>query len=182
MREYAVANMLLCPPWMGKYPRKGADWSPEEDAALLRAYESGRYLNKELAALHLREPVAIERRLFKLRSDAWLRRRAQTDQEAAAIAQINRAETAAKLWASERETAQQAVSKIKGAFGAVMWPRQRGKSRLGEELRKFKVGDIFAGRLITSIYDSAGMFMMSRIPLDDLPPEVAQALQFGGEA
>ena len=52
--------------WMGKYPRKGADWSPEEDTALWNHYRLWDSF-AELAARHLREPIAIERRLALLR-------------------------------------------------------------------------------------------------------------------
>lgn len=154
--------------WMGKYPRKGADWSPEEDAALLRAYESGRYLNKEIAARHLREPAAIERRL-----DSFRRRRD-------IVARYEQA----RSWASERETARQTVSKIKEEFG-VLWPRQ-GKSRLGEELRKFKIGDVLLHNgewcYVQCVRADARTTYVGVAPLSDVPPEVAQALQFGGES
>lgn len=154
--------------WMGKYPRKGADWSPEEDAALLRAYESGRYLNKDIATMHMREPVAIERRL-----DALRRRRD-------IVARYEQA----RSWASERETARQTVSKIKEEFG-VLWPRQ-GKSRLGEELRKFKIGDVLLHNgewcYVQCVRADARTTYVDVAPLSDLPPEVAQALQFGGES
>lgn len=145
--------------WMGKYPRKGADWSPEEDQALIREYESGRYLNKDIAAMHMREPVAIERRLDSLR-----RRRD-------IVARYEQM----RSWASERETARQAVSKIKGEFAAALWPRCR------QDLRKIKVGDIVGGRVVTAVHEKFGAFMLSRTELSDLPPEVAQAIQFGGE-
>ena len=152
--------------WMGRYPRKGADWSPEEDQALMREYESGRYLTKEIAARHLREPAAIERRIDLLRKRA---------KPGAICPERN--------WQTERETAQQAVSKIKGLFSASMWPRQQGNARVHETLRsKFKVGDVFAGGVVKSIYDRDGVFMISWGRLDDLPPEVAQALQFGGKS
>lgn len=144
--------------WMGKYPRKGADWSPEEDAALMRAYESGRYLNKDIAAMHMREPVAIERRLDSLR-----RRRD-------IVARYEQA----RSWASERETARQAVSKIKEEFAHALWPRQ-------QELRRFKVGDIVNGRVVVAIRAEFAVVMLSSAELSDLPPEVAQAIQFGGE-
>jgi hypothetical protein len=162
---------------MGRYPRKGADWSPEEDQALLRAYESGRYLTKEIASRHLREPVAIERRLSLLRD------RAQMKQEHDLDTAVSRVRNLARNWQTERETAQQAVAKIKGLFSASMWPRQQGNARVHETLRsKFKVGDVFAGGVVKSIYDRDGVFMISWGRLDDLPPEVAQALQFGGES
>lgn len=145
--------------WMGKYPRKGADWSPEEDAALMRAYESGRYLNKEIAARHLREPVAIERRLDSLR-----RRRD-------IVARYEQA----RSWASERETAQRALDGIRKLF-MYGQPRARGKSRLIEELQ---IGDVFEGRVITA---RSSRFVLEAVPLRELPPEIAQALQFGGES
>lgn len=152
--------------WMGKYPRKGADWSPEEDAALMRAYESGRYLNKEIAAIHMREPAAIERRLGVLRD----RREG--------LPQISR------NWPAERETARQTVSKIKEEFG-VLWPRQ-GKSRLGEELRKFKIGDVLLHNgewcYVQCVRADARTTYVGVAPLSDVLPEVAQALQFGGES
>lgn len=152
--------------WMGKYPRKGADWSPEEDAALMRAYESGRYLNKEIAARHLREPVAIERRLDSLR-----RRR----DIVARYEQV-------RSWASEREAAQRAVSGIKATFASTMWPRQHGKARLAGELRALKVGEIARGYIVTKQqwHDDGGF--CTAIRLSDLPPEVAQAIQFGGKS
>ena len=149
--------------WMGKYPRKGADWSPEEDAALMRAYESGRYLNKEIAAMHMREPVAIERRLHKLRADAWLRRRGQPAQEAAA-----------RLWPAEREVAQQAVSKIKEAYAGAMWPGERASRPVG-----VKPGTLFRGASPCIVI--ARPYGIDLVALSDLPPEVAQAIQFGGE-
>lgn len=170
--DRGVPIMLICPPWMGKYPRKGADWSPEEDAALLRAYESGRYLNKEIAARHLREPAAIERRLFKLRSDAWLRRRAQTDQEAAVLAMMS--------WAAEREAGLQAISKLKEAYAETMWPGERDKT-FSEPPRQrgVKPGTLLGGAAPCIVV--ARPYGIDIVALADLPPEVAQALQFGGE-
>ncbi len=163
--------------WMGRYPRKGADWSPEEDQALLREYESGRHLVKEIAARHLREPVAIERRLSLLRDRAQMKQEHDREQWGKLTPRQER------NWQTERETAQQAITKIKGLFSASMWPRQQGNARAHETLRsKFKVGDVFAGGVVKSIYDRDGVFMISWGRLDDLPPEVAQALQFGGES
>ena len=143
--------------WMGCYPRKGADWSPDEDRALVRAYESGRYLTKEIAARHLREPVAIERRIDLLRKRA---------KPGAICPERN--------WQTERETAQQAITKIKGLFSASMWPDGRSEPP--------KPGAIVFGKVVTGprYYDDYGF--CTAIPLTDLPPEVAQALQFGGES
>lgn len=149
--------------WMGKYPRKGADWSPEEDAALLRAYESGRYLNKEIAARHLREPAAIERRLGVLRD----RREG--------LPQISR------NWPAERETARQAVSGIKATFASTMWPGERDKT-FSEPPRQrgVKPGTLFRGSApCIAVACPRGIRLVA---LTDLPPEVAQALQFGGES
>lgn len=140
--------------WMGKYPRKGADWSPEEDAVLLRAYESDRYLNKEIAAMHLREPVAIERRLGVLRN----RREG--------LPQISR------NWPTERETAQQVVSKIKEAYAGAMWPGERALRPCG-----IKPGLLLGGASPCIVV--ACPYGIDLVALSDLPPEVAQALQFG---
>lgn len=245
--------------WMGRYPRKGADWSPEEDKALIREYESGRYLVKEIASRHLREPVAIERRLDLLRKRAhdsrfietrvplgnsanmppgdmapfasWMGEfprecvrwseaeeaellhawregvserklaRKHGRREGGIVSRLIRllgdayrtpyerqtAKTRVPLdklaairpernWQTERETAQQAVSKIKGLFSASMWPDGRSKTP-----KQLKPGDIVFGRVITGPgpqhYGACGFY--AAIPLTDLPPEVAQALQFG---
>lgn len=155
--------------WMGRYPRKGADWSPEEDQVLVRAYESGRYLTREIAARHLREPAAIERRLDLLRKRA----------KPAAI----RPE---RNWQTERETAQQAVAQIKGLFADSMWPRSKGKSILPIRLRALAPGDLLmhkgemcAVQAVTIQQDATRVAVTA---LTDLPPEVAQALQFGGKS
>ena len=156
--------------WMGRYPRKGADWSPEEDQALLREYESGRYFTKEIAARHLREPVAIERRLDLLRKRAhdsrFIETRVPLDKLAAIRPERN--------WQTERETAQQAITKIKGLFASSMWPDGRSEPP--------KPGAIVFGKVVTGprYYDDYGF--CTAIPLTDLPPEIAQALQFGGES
>lgn len=162
--------------WMGKYPRKGADWSPEEDAALMRAYESGRYLNKEIAAMHMREPVAIERRLGVLRNyRAWDEARKNR------VARLMLDEGVfggtpggGKTWASERETAQQAVSKIKEAYAGAMWPGERASRPVG-----VKPGTLFRGASPCIVI--ARPYGIDLVALSDLPPEVAQAIQFGGE-
>ena len=145
--------------WMGRYPRKGADWSPEEDQALLREYESGRYLTREIAARHLREPAAIERRLSLLRDrEQWGKLTPHQERN----------------WQTERETAQQAITKIKGLFASSMWPDGRSEPP--------KPGAIVFGKVVTGprYYDDYGF--CTAIPLTDLPPEVAQALQFGGKS
>lgn len=148
--------------WMGKYPRKGADWSPEEDKALLRAYESGRYLNKEIAATHLREPVAVERRLDLLRK----RRR------------ILEQYKQMRSWASEREAAQRAVSKIKEAYASAMWPGVRDNTfDKAARQRGIKPGVLFGG--LSPAIVIACPHGIDLVALSDLPPEVAQALQFG---
>lgn len=154
--------------WMGRYPRKGADWSPEEDHALIREYESGRYLVKEIAARHLREPVAIERRLSLLRDRAQMKQEHDREQWGKLTPRQER------NWQTERETAQQAIAKIKGLFSASMWPDGRSEPP--------KPGAIVFGKVVTGprYYDDYGF--CTAIPLTDLPPEVAQALQFGGES
>lgn len=157
--------------WMGRYPRKGADWSPEEDKALIREYESGRYLTKEIASRHLREPVAIERRIELLRKRAL-------DKLAAIRPERN--------WRGEREAAQESISKIKDLFSASMWPRPKGKSILPIMLRALTPGDtvmhegvLCVVKAVTIQQDSTRVAVVA---LTDLPPEVAQALQFGGES
>lgn len=148
--------------WMGRYPRKGADWSPEEDQALIREYESGRYLIKQIAARHLREPVAIERRLDSLR-----RRRD-------IVARYEQT----RSWASERETARQAVSGIKATFASTMWPGERDKT-FSEPPRQrgVKPGTLFRG---SAPYIAVACPRGTRlVALTNLPPEVAQAIQFG---
>ena len=183
MSEFDISHYPPIRAWMGRYPRKGADWSPEEDQAIIREYESGRYLTKEIAARHLREPVAIERRLGVLRNyRAWDEARKNR------VARLMLDEGVfggtpggGKTWASERETARQTVSKIKEEFG-VLWPRQ-GKSRLGEELRKFKIGDVLLHNgewcYVQCVRADARTTYVDVAPLSDLPPEIAQALQFG---
>lgn len=159
-------------PWMGRYPRKGADWSPEEDAALLRAYESGRHLNKDIAAMHMREPVAIERRLDSLR-----RRRD-------IVARYEQA----RSWASERETAQRALDEIRNLFADFMRIRPRST-----ELTRLSVppgekaaapGDIFmyGGEPCCVLRVEQGAYGSCIITVErcsNFPPEIAQALQFG---
>lgn len=174
--------------WMGRYPRKGADWSPEEDQALLREYESGRYLTKEIAARHLREPVAIERRLSLLRD------RAQMKQEHDLDTAVSRVRNLARNWQTERETAQQAVSQIKELFARSMWPDGRSKTP-----KQLKPGELVAALDRTEVHpgDVVGVYVCVEehsfwnmpmgvvfrgVPLTDLPPEVAQALQFGGKS
>lgn len=144
--------------WMGRYPRKGADWSPDEDQALMRAYESGRHLTKEIAARHLREPVAIERRLDLLR-----RRRD-------GVARYEQM----RSWASEREAAQRAISKIKESYVGAMWPGERASRPVG-----VKPGTLFRGA--SPCIAIARPYGIDLVALSDLPPEVAQAIQFGGE-
>lgn len=180
MREYVVANMLICPLWMGKYPRKGADWSPEEDAALMRAYESGRYLNKELAAFHMREPVAIERRLGVLRNyRAWDEARKNRGARLMLDEGVfGGTPGGGKTWASEREAAQRAVSGIKATFASTMWPGERDKT-FSEPPRQrgVKPGTLFRGSApCIAVACPRGTRLVA---LTDLPPEVAQALQFG---
>lgn len=155
-------------PWMGRYPRKGADWSLEEDIALIREYESGRYLTKEIAARHLREPVAIERRLGLLHARSAARLSVLRKGSKAAP-KVNQA----RDWRVEQEKAQRALDGIKATFASTMWPRCR------QDLRKIKVGDIVGGRVVTAVHEKFDAFMLSRAELSDLPPEVAQALQFG---
>jgi hypothetical protein len=162
---------------MGRYPRKGADWSPEEDQALIREYESGRYLTKEIAARHLREPVAIERRIDLLRKRA---------KPGAICPERN--------WQTERETAQQAVSKIKGLFSASMWPDGRSKtpkqSKPGELVAALDRAEVHPGDVVGvyvcveehSFWNMPMGVVFRGVPLTDLPPEVAQALQFGGKS
>lgn len=168
--------------WMGRYPRKGADWSPEEDQALLREYESGRYLTKEIAARHLREPAAIERRLDLLRKrvhdSRFIETRVPLDKLAAIRPERN--------WQTERETAQQAVTKIKGLFSDVMWARPKGKSILPIRLRALAPGDLLMHKgemcVVQAVTIQQDATHVAVVALTDLPPEVAQALQFGGES
>lgn len=166
--------------WMGRYPRKGADWSPEEDQALLREYESGRHLVKEIAARHLREPVAIERRLSLLRDRAQMKQEHDREQWGKLTPRQER------NWQTERETAQQAVSKIKGLFSASMWPRRAGKSRLPIRLRALSPGDLLMHKgemcVVQAVTIQQDAIYVAVVALTDLPPEVAQALQFGGES
>lgn len=185
--------------WMGRYPRKGADWSPEEDQALLREYESGRYLTKEIAARHLREPVAIERRLSLLRDRAQMKQEHDREQWGKLTPRQER------NWQTERETAQQAIAKIKGLFSASMWPsvpvnelvarayavanlakRPRGKSRLPIRLRALSPGDLLMHKgemcVVQAVTIQQDATYVAVVALTDLPPEVAQALQFGGES
>lgn len=198
--------------WMGRYPRKGADWSPEEDQVLVRAYESGRYLTKEIAARHLREPAAIERRLDLLRKRA--ERQATKEVNARYKALLDAAHTVppceairnqVRNWQTERETAQQAIAKIKGLFSASMWPRvpgnglvarayaathlakrPQGKSRLPIMLRALKPGDLLMHKgemcVVQAVTIQQDATRVAVTALTDLPPEVAQALQFGGES
>jgi hypothetical protein len=155
--------------WMGCYPRKGADWSPDEDRALVRAYESGRYLTKEIAARHLREPVAIERRIDLLRKRA---------KPGAICPERN--------WQTERETAQRAITEIKGLFSDVMWARPKGKSILPIRLRALAPGDLLMHKgemcVVQAVTIQQDATHVAVVALTDLPPEVAQALQFGGES
>ena len=138
----ACVRVRLVYDWMGRYPRKGADWSPEEDKALIREYESGRYLVKEIASRHLREPVAIERRLDLLRKRAHDSRFIETRVPIVGRGKLTPRQE--RNWQTERETAQQAVSKIKGLFSASMWPDGRSKTP-----KQLKPGDIVFGRVIT---------------------------------
>lgn len=162
MSEFDISHYPPIRAWMGRYPRKGADWSPEEDQAIIREYESGRYLTKEIAARHLREPVAIERRLDSLR-----RRRD-------IVARYEQM----RSWASERETARQAVSGIKATFASTMWPGERDKTfSEPPRQRRVKPGTLFRG---SAPYIAVACPRGTRlVALTDLPPEVAQALQFG---
>lgn len=170
--------------WMGRYPRKGADWSPEEDQALLREYESGRHLVKEIAARHLREPVAIERRLSLLRDRAQMKQEHDLDAAASRVRSLGA--KVGRNWQTERETAQQAVSKIKGLFSASMWPRRAGKSRLPIRLRALSPGDLLMHKgemcVVQAVTIQQDAIYVAVVALTDLPPEVAQALQFGGES
>ncbi len=170
--------------WMGRYPRKGADWSPEEDQALLREYESGRYLVKEIAAQHLREPVAIERRLDLLRKRARDARLDETRVPLMGWGKLTPRQE--RNWQTERETAQRAITEIKGLFSDVMWARPKGKSILPIMLRALTPGDtvmhegvLCVVKAVTIQQDSTRVAVVA---LTDLPPEVAQALQFGGES
>ncbi len=183
-----LARVRLVYDWMGRYPRKGADWSPEEDQALVRAYESGRYLTKEIASQHLREPMAIERRLSLLRD------RAQMKQEHDLDTAVSRVRNLARNWQTERETAQQAVSKIKGLFSASMWPDGRSKtpkqSKPGELVAALDRAEVHPGDVVGvyvcveehSFWNMPMGVVFRGVPLTDLPPEVAQALQFGGKS
>lgn len=157
--------------WMGRYPRKGADWSPEEDQALLREYESGRHLVKEIAARHLREPVAIERRLSLLRDRAQMKQEHDREQWGKLTPRQER------NWQTERETAQQAVSKIKGLFSASMWP---GCANVVMRMQPGEVVELVGTSYIA--VKRHAYAAKALLPLTDLPPEVAQALQFGGES
>lgn len=157
--------------WMGRYPRKGADWSPEEDQVLIRAHESGRYPTKEIASQHLREPVAIERRIELLRKRA-LDKMANSRPE--------------RNWQTERETAQRAITEIKGLFSGVMWARPKGKSILPIRLRALAPGDLLMHKgemcVVQAVTIQQDATRVAVTALTDLPPEVAQALQFGGES
>ena len=170
--------------WMGRYPRKGADWSPEEDKALIREYESGRYLVKEIASRHLREPVAIERRLDLLRKRAHDSRFIETRVPIVGRGKLTPRQE--RNWQTERETAQQAVAKIKGLFSASMWPRPKGKSILPIRLRMPAPGDTVMHKgmlcVVTAVTIQQDATYVAVTALTDLPPEVAQALQFGGES
>lgn len=205
--------------WMGRYPRKGADWSPEEDAVLWRycwdAWDHDRSslgdLIDRLAARHLREPVAIERRMEMLRKRA--ERQAAKEVNARYKALLDAAHTVPtckairpeRNWQTERETAQQAISEIKGLFSASMWPRvpvnglvarayaathlakrPQGKSRLPIMLRALTPGDLLMHKgemcVVQAVTIQQDATRVAVTALTDLPPEVAQALQFGGES
>lgn len=178
--------------WMGRYPRKGADWSPDEDQALMRAYESGRHLTKEIAARHLREPVAIERRLSLLRDRAQMKQ--EHDLDAAASHARSLGAKVGRNWQTERETAQQAVSQIKELFAKSMWPDGRSKTpkqlKPGELVAALDRAEVHPGDVVGvyvcveehSFWNMPMGVVFRGVPLTDLPPEVAQALQFGGES
>lgn len=190
MSGFDISHYLPIRAWMGRYPRKGADWSPEEDQVLVRAYESGRYLTREIAARHLREPAAIERRLSLLRDrEQWGKLTPRQERN----------------WQTERETAQQAIAKIKGLFSASMWPsvpvnelvarayavanlakRPQGESRLPIRLRALSPGDLLMHKgemcVVQAVTIQQDATRVAVTALTDLPPEVAQALQFGGKS
>lgn len=179
--------------WMGKYPRKGADWSLEEDAALLRAYESGRHLNKDIAAMHMREPVAIERRLGVLRNyRAWDEARKNRGARLMLDEGVfGGTPGGGKTWASERETAQRALDEIRRLFADFMrsQPRSTELTRLfvppGEKAAA--PGDIFmyGGEPCCVLRVEQGAYGSCIITVErcsNFPPEIAQALQFGGES
>lgn len=166
LREAAarIAEADERPAWMGRYPRKGADWSPEEDRALLRAYESGRYLTKQIAARHLREPIAIERRLGMLRD----RKRLEAVKFGGA--------RGGKTWQQEQEAARKAMVSLRDMFPE-MWSKEEADFRATFQPRELKPGDIIrAGRCYIGVHHPRGVAF---VPLTKLPPEVAQALQFG---
>lgn len=170
--------------WMGRYPRKGADWSPEEDQALLREYESGRYLVKGIAARHLREPVAIERRLDLLRKRAHDARFIETRVPIVGRGKLTPRQE--RNWQTERETAQRAITEIKGLFSDVMWARPKGKSILPIRLRALAPGDLLMHKgemcVVQAVTIQQDATHVAVVALTDLPPEVAQALQFGGKS
>jgi len=171
--------------WMGRYPRKGADWSLEEDQALIREYESGRYLIKQIAARHLREPVAIERRLGLLHTHSAARLSVLREGDKAGINQVRGIQVWGKLtprherdWRIEQEKAQRALDGIKATFASTMWPGERDKTfSEPPRQRRVKPGTLFRG---SAPYIAVAYPRGTRlVALTDLPPEVAQALQFG---
>lgn len=161
--------------WMGRYPRKGADWSPEEDQALIREYESGRYLVKEIAVRHLREPVAIERRLDLLRKRAHDARFIETRVPIVGRGKLTPRQE--RNWQTERETAQRAITEIKGLFSDVMWP---GCANVVMRMQPGEVVELVGTSYIA--VKRHAYAAKALLPLTDLPPEVAQALQFGGKS
>lgn len=155
------------PDWMGKYPRKGADWSPEEDTELHVRYSFGHTV-AELADRHLREPVAITRRLALLRDRRRLKREAEAGRQM-------------KTWQQERDTAREAIAKFRRQFPKCCWSEEELEAREAFRPRGPKPGDILLGVCgYIGVRHACGVKF---VPLTDLPPEVAQALQFGqGEA
>jgi hypothetical protein len=191
----ACVRVRLVYDWMGRYPRKGADWSPEEDKALIREYESGRYLVKEIASRHLREPVAIERRLGLLHARSAARLSVAREGAKPDINRVRGKQVWGKFtprqergWRIEQEKAQRAIDNIRGLFADFM----RGP-RPGTDLTRLaapsaeKAGDIIMhdGEPCCVLRVEQGAFGSRVITVErcsNFPPEIAQALQFGGES
>lgn len=181
--------------WMGRYPRKGADWSLEEDQALIREYESGRYLIKQIAARHLREPVAIERRLDLLHARSAARLSVLREGDKAGINQVRGKRVWGKFtprqkrdWRIEQEKAQRAINNIRGLFADFMRNQPRGTdlTRLATPPVE-KAGDIIMhnGEPCCVLRVEQGAYGSCIITVErcsNFPPEIAQALQFGGES
>lgn len=159
------------PPYLALYPRTGQVWSIAEDRDLLHGVEWTKATTKQIAGRHKRTPGAIASRVMLLRD----RRIEAEDKALMERREIKRG------WASERETARQAVSKIKEAYAGAMWPGERDKT-FSEPPRQrgVKPGVLFRGASPCIVV--ARPYGIDLVALSDLPPEVAQALQFGGEA